>query len=81
MIRNLIFISVLLTVGSLMAQQPELRNIRYGTHDEYTRIVFEFSGRVQPVINDLTSEKRVELIFSAVDVVLNVGDLVIDDGV
>ena len=70
-----------LTAGSLLAQQPELRNIRYGTHDEYTRIVFEFSGRVQPVINDLTTEKTVELIFSAVDIASDVGDLTIDDGV
>ena len=79
--RDFIFIFVLLTAGSLTAQQPELRNIRYGTHDEYTRIVFEFSGRVQPVINDLRSEKKVELIFSAVDIASNVGDLIIDDGV
>ena len=79
--RNFILISVFLTAGSLLAQQPELRNIRYGTHDEYTRIVFEFSGRVQPVINDLTTEKTVELIFSAVDIASDVGDLTIDDGV
>lgn len=79
--KEFIFILLLLTAGSLMAQQPELRNIRHGTHEEYTRIVFEFSGRVQPVINDLSSEKKVELIFSAVDVALNVGDLIIDDGV
>ena len=79
--RNFILISMFLTAGSLLAQQPELRNIRYGTHDEYTRIVFEFSGRVQPVINDLTTEKTVELIFSAVDIAPDVGDLTIDDGV
>ena len=79
--RNFILILLFLTAGSLMAQQPELRNIRYGTHDEYTRIVFEFSGRVQPVINDLTSKKKVELIFSAVDIASSVGDLIIDDGV
>ena len=79
--RNFILISMFLTAGSLLAQQPELRNIRYGTHDEYTRIVFEFSGRVQPVINDLTTEKTVELIFSAVDIASDVGDLTIDDGV
>ena len=79
--RNFILISVFLTAGSLLAQQPELRNIRYGTHDEYTRIVFEFSGRVQPVINELTTEKTVELIFSAVDIASDVGDLTIDDGV
>ncbi|TFB13342.1 hypothetical protein E3V33_02345 [Candidatus Marinimicrobia bacterium MT.SAG.4] len=79
--RNLILISVFLAVGSLLAQQPELRNIRYGTHEEYTRIVFEFSGRVQPVINDLTTEKIVELIFSAVNIASDVDDLTIDDGV
>lgn len=79
--RNFILISMFLTAGSLLAQQPELRNIRYGTHDEYTRIVFEFSGRVQPVIKDITTEKTVELIFSAVDIASDVGDLTIDDGV
>jgi len=79
--RTLFLMLLFLTAGSLMAQQPELRNIRYGTHDEYTRIVFEFSDQVQPVINDLTSEKKVELIFSAVDIASNVGDLIIDDGV
>ena len=79
--RDFILVLLFLTAGTLMAQQPELRNIRFGTHDEYTRIVFEFSGRVQPVINDLTSEKKVELIFSAVNIASNVGDLIIDDGV
>ena len=79
--REFILLTLLLSAGSLLAQQPELRDIRYGTHDEYTRIVFEFSGRVQPVINDLTSENKVELIFSAVDVASDVEDLTIDDGV
>ena len=64
------------------AQQPDLRDIRYGTNDEYTRIVFEFSGKVQPLINDLiTAQNRVELIFSAVNLTSSVKSLSINDGV
>ena len=72
----------LLSVPSAHAQQPDLRDIRYGSYDDYTRIVFEFSGKVQPLINDMTAEQnRVEVIFSAVNLASSVKSLSINDGV
>ncbi len=63
----IVFIA-LFGVTFVHAQQPDLRDMRYGTYDDYTRIVFEFSGKVRPLINDLIAEQnRVELIFSAVN--------------
>jgi len=79
--RYFILTTLLFSASSLLAQLPALRDIRYGTHDEYTRIVFEFSDRVQPVVNENSSERNIELIFRAVEVSSTVKALVIDDGV
>ena len=77
---SIIFIA-LLSISSAYAQQPDLREIRYATYDDYTRIVFEFSGKVKPLIKDLTAEQnRVELIFSAVNMTSKVKSLSINDG-
>ena len=79
-ITGIIFIA-LLSISSAHAQQPDLREIRYATYDDYTRIVFEFSGKVKPLIKDLTAEQnRVELIFSAVNMTSKVKSLSINDG-
>ena len=81
-IRIYIIIGVLLTATSLFAQQPELRDIRYSSYDEYTRIVFEFSGKVQPLINDFSSNKKtVEIIFSAVKLSASIKNISINDGI
>ena len=81
-ITKIIIFMALFGVHFAHAQQPDLRDIRYGTNDEYTRIVFEFSGKVQPLINDFIAEQnRVELIFSAVNFTSSVKSLSINDGV
>lgn len=81
-IRRYIIFGVLLSATSLFAQQPELRDIRYSSYEEYTRIVFEFSGEVQPLINDFSSDKKtVELIFSAIKMSASVKNISINDGI
>lgn len=81
-IRTYIIFGVLLSATSLFAQQPELRDIRYSSYDDYTRIVFEFSGKVQPLINDFSSNKKtVELIFSAVKLSDSIKNITINDGI
>jgi len=80
--RSYIVYWLLLSATSAFAQQPDLRDIRYGTYDDHTRIVFEFSGKVQPLINDFSSDqKKVELIFSAVNLSASVKNISINDGI